>query len=410
MQLSAINEKTILDNPNSIHISNTSYCCEEILNTLESFGLKLSQIIEGWFVTPIKVHIWPVIWEWYKDFSSGRSFQISFREEDWSISTLINKWNDIFEDGDYRRFSIKAWTFVWQEMFGFLYPEFLNAKQIQQKALSISWKTTFAPIPISLSKTKNIITPDWTSLSYKEYFQYVIKNFPEYKEWFLYVLCNFFIPIGVISTEDFLDITLWDDEKLMEILKKIDMWNYIYLLKWFNTRLVEHKKIGKRKLDFVLKNEYPECVNENWTLNKENIIKEFCKRMWENLWITYSVGLSYKRNSECVLIDTTIWWNSVDNGHLWKWLRKKEIQRRILEIYSTCLFFAKNVLDIDLENFDEIFKSYFINELIKFSWWKMKIIENALKWFNLEIIKLSTSFYIVNNLSRKKKISWYIEW
>ncbi|MCD5375485.1 hypothetical protein LR010_03490 [Candidatus Gracilibacteria bacterium] len=124
MQLGAITDNMIRGLTHSRFIENPHVKSEGIIQRLEQFGLSVSDVLEGGFTTPTNFNVGPNIGGWYKDFTSGRSFQASFKEGDGSTTTLVNKGNDIFEGDSYRRYHKEDGTYVGQELVGFLLKEY----------------------------------------------------------------------------------------------------------------------------------------------------------------------------------------------------------------------------------------------------------------------------------------------
>lgn len=408
MQLWAITDSKIKWLAHSRFIKNPHAKNESIIQWLEQFGLSVSDVLEGWFTTPTNFSVWPNIGGWYKDYTSWRSFQASFKEEDGSTTTLVNKWNDVFEWDTYRRYHKEDGTYVWQELVWFLLREYSTSTQIQEQALKQLGRPTYTTIPLSVSKIQKTLSEKGKIIDYNDYLRRVLEDFPEYKEWLVRMLGwmwllageKFFEILNLNANQKWGKINI---DALIQFMEQYEMWTYMYLIKGMNTRLVEHKRIGKGKLEFVLREEYPDCISENGELDKRKVLEGFCRRIGENLGITYSAGLTYKRQSECVLIDTTLWGVSMDNWHVWEWIEKDNVISRLNELYSTIVFLNTNILGGSIEKVQEMFKWVFIPEIVNNSWKNRELIEWCMKELDITWARLSKSFYMVNDFWNVRK-------
>ncbi len=408
MLLTSINDSKITSLPDSRFIKNPHAKNERIIQWLEQFGLSVSDVLAGGFTTPTQVQVWPNLGGWYKDYTSWRSFQASFKEKDGTTTTFINKWNDIFEWNAYRRYHKEDGTYVWQELVWFLLQEYTTSTQIQEQSLKQRGRPTYTTIPLSVSKVQKTLSEKWEIIGYNDYLSRVLEEFPEYKRG----LVSMLLKVGIITPETILDIVVKpivknnfqiDTKKLMELVEEYEMWTYIYLIKGMNTRLVEHKRIGKEKLEFVLREEYPDCISDDWELDKRKVLEEFCRRLGENLGITYSAGLTYKRQSECVLIDTTLWGVSMDNWHVWEWIDKDNVTSRLNELYSTIVFLNVNILEWTIDEVQEIFKWVLIPEIVNNAWENKELVEWCIQKLDIIWVRLSKSFYMVNDFWNVRK-------
>jgi len=333
--------------------------------------------------------------------TSWRSFQTSFKEEDGSNTTFINKWNDIFEWNKYRRYHKEDGTYVWQELVFWLMWEYSTSTIIQEQALRQIGRLTHTTIPLSVSRVDKTLSEKWEIIQQNDYLKVVLNKFPEYKEG----LIRMFVKMWIITYKNITDVlaSKWNDV-LIDLVGQYPMWTYMYLIKGLNTRLIEHKRIWKQKLEFVLKEEYPDCISAEGWLDKKKILEQFCRRLGENLWITYSAGLSYKRESECVLIDTTIWWVSMDNWHVWEGIKKEEVLSRLGELYSTIAFFKIKILEEEVDGMGWIFKSVFLAEMLKYSWDNTELIKDFIEDASIVPRPLSKHFYMVNDFGNVRKI------
>lgn len=400
MELSTITDNKISGLAYSRFVQNPRMYDEDFIKWLEQFGLSVSEVLQWWFATPIDFNIWPSFWGWYKDYTSWRSFQASFKEGDGSNTTFINKWNDVFEWDKYRRYHKEDGTYVWQELIMWLIWEHSTSTKIQEQALKQLGRLTYTTIPLSVSRVDKTLSEKGEIIQHNDYLNGVLSDFPEYKEG----LIRMFVKMWIITSENITDILTpkWN-ALLVDLVEQYPMWTYMYLIKGLNTRLVEHKRIWKHKLEFILKEEYPNCISDEGILDKKKILEEFCRRLWENLWITYSAGLSYKRESECVLIDTTIWWISMDNWHVWEWINKEEVLCRLGELYSTIAFFKMKILGEEIEGMESIFKFVLIAEMLKHSWDNTELIKDFIGDTTIVPKNLSKHFYMVNDFGNVRK-------
>lgn len=406
MQLQTITDTNIQWLSHSRFIANPSKVNEWLISSLEDFWLSVSEVLEWWFATPTQYTIWPHMWWWYKDYTSGRSFQASFQEEDWMTTTIINKWNDIFEWDKYRRYHKEDAAYVWQEFLWLLMSEYETSNQIQTEAMRQLGRPTYTTVPLSLSQVQKTLSEKGEIIDYMDYMRRVMREFPEYQEGMMRTLMRMWL----LEEKDIQELINFSSkkptintEKLIEFMEKIPMATYMYLIKGMNTRLVEHKRIGKRKLDFVLRREYPECISEDGELDTRKVLQEFCRRLWENLWITYSAGFSYKRQSVCVLIDTTLWGISMDNWHVGEWIGKENVVNRLNELYSIVEFFNKEVLWWHRELEQEAFRDILVPEMLKYTWERTEEIEWYIKDLTISGANLSKSFYMVNDFWKVRK-------
>lgn len=188
MQLWTITDSAIKSLANSRFINNPHAKNEDIIKWLEQFGLSVSDVLEWGFATPTNFNVWPSIGWWYKDYTSWRSFQASFKEKDGSTTTLVNKWNDIFEWDTYRRYHKEDGTYVWQELVWFLLREYSTSTKIQEQALKQLGRPTYTTIPLSVSKMQKTLSEKGEVIDYNDYLKKVIEEFPEYREWLVRML------------------------------------------------------------------------------------------------------------------------------------------------------------------------------------------------------------------------------
>ena len=359
------------------------------------------------FVTPLDFNRGPILNKWYKDLSSGRSFNFSQKRDNGEISSFISKGADLYDSkGKYRRFQNGDGCLVGMDFYNSLEVQFINSNIIQEAAQILLNRATYAPKSIWLTKISRVLDERGKEIDFKDYMYNVLKNYPEYRCGFIGSL------IHILGEENFIDfgaerLDINSSIKLgrkrvpsFEIIEKyyLDEFfkystgSYFYSIKGYNTRLIEHKSLVNGKLERILSEQYP-------NMNSFQVLNEFMKRVAETLAVTWSADLSCKFDRSCLLINTTIGGCSVDNNYLGDGVNVEEISRELAKHNHMSRYFAQEILGFDNKfNFEDLFKKVFLGrifDVIRSSELK-KMIEQGYDKMDLDNCSLNRSFYMAN--------------
>ena len=250
------------------------------------------------------------------------------------------KWADLYRGNKFRKLKEGSYAppFIWSETSQRLLMEAKIWAYIQEVNLQINWE--FAPtiMPISVTELKKWI--DWSN--YIETIKSIIKEDDN-------SLTNIFqFSKSFFSMDEVKGF--WSFDKLIEeILKKWPHGNMIYANFWVSTRVADILKFKWwLDLNLIFKND-----------NKEEIVSNFIHNIMYYHGLLHGLGLSYRFGSDCLLVDTTINWVSLD---IWEillddiWSINGEwFLSRFIEIYGLCGEFSE-IIWLNFKDFKLIFE------------------------------------------------------
>src|SRR3989338_9964361 len=115
------------------------------------------------------------------------------------------------------------------------------------------------------------------------------------------------------------------------------------------------------KVKDVIKCQYPESSSE------DQICSEFMQRIAEYRGITQGIGMTYRHDSDCLLVDTTLGGVSVDIGDINLNPNPEANLASFLRAKSTCLYFYRlfnsNIKE-DNSKFLDLFEKAYVRTLM----------------------------------------------
>lgn len=345
---------------------------------------------------------------WKKDPSSGRSYY--FVLDDLFMS-VINKGADLLKGDKFRKYPE---TYFAPPMIGSvtlkeLEREYLNAGIVQEFSLRLQGMTTWAPEPVQLNELNNFILESGEVVPFEKYLNEARKD----KSISLNIFKSLFragIDCLAVPPEHRKKPFEWAIGKYLETLGSHG--TYLYTIKGLNTRLIDSERIeDKSKLKEIIRKQYPNCKNE------AEICDTFMERLAEYYGITQGLGFTYKDQSECLLVDTTLGGVTMDIGDLQLNANQEAYINSFLASKSTSLYFynlffpaSKNGDTSFLKSFEKSFVKNLMsymrisNKLIKDKNLSNKVSKNISsletqidELIKLEGLPLRTKFIALNN-------------
>ena len=294
----------------------------------KDFAEQFDSIRDVSFVSPFKFHYKDAACAsgWKKDRSSGRSFHFLF--EDPSV-TIINKGGDLLRKNRFRRYSedYRGIPMIGSATLDELKREFDFALYIQEHSLRLQGRTTFTTQPLQLNELTHFLLESGEVVPFRRYLQEARKN----REVSINILYNL-VRVGedVKNPPKDKEPFEWAVDSYIEKLGPHS--TYLYLINGLNARVIDSKHVSKKELKRIISKQYPEERDE------KGVCEAFMKRLGEYYGIIQGLGLSYKRQSECLLIDTTLGGITMDIGDLC-WGANQEAYLNGVSAAKACSFY-----------------------------------------------------------------------
>lgn len=303
---------------------------------------------------------------WKKDASSGRSYYfVSYPP----LESIIHKGADLLKGDKFREYpeNYFAPPMIGSETLNELEKEYTNAALIQEFSIRLQGRATYAPHPIYLNELNNFVLESGEIVPFKDYLNEARKN----KAVSINIFKSLFragVDCMAVPEEHKKKPFEWAISKYIEKLGPHG--TYLYSINGLNTRLIDSKKIKDKNLEEIISKQYPDCRNE------EEICNKFMRKIGEYYGIALGNGLTYKRQSECLLVDTTLGGVTMDIGDLEMNPNQEAYLNTFLASKSTAFYFYK-LLNQDSSFFLKSFEKSFVKTFFDYMHKSSRLIEDA---------------------------------